>query len=194
MTRSKKPMIKTKRKSSPVKKSAIKKAKPMARKKIAIKRKIKKVLAIPKGYHSITPYLIVHQAANAIEFYKKAFGAKEKERIEQPTGKIGHAELQVGDSKIMLADAGVKPNMRSPRDFGGSSVGIHFYVKNVDEIISRAVKAGAKLLRNVETMFYGDRSGEVEDPFGYKWHISTHVEDVSLAQVKKRMAKLAGNK
>ena len=188
MTRSKKSMIKTK------KKSAIKKAKPMARKKIAVKRKTKKVLSIPKGYHSITPYLIVHQAASAIEFYKKAFGAKEKARIEQPTGKIGHAELQVGDSKIMLADAGVKPNTRSPRDFGGSSVGIHFYVKNVDEIINRAVKAGAKLLRNVENMFYGDRSGEVEDPFGYKWHISTHVEDVSLAQVKKRMAKLASNK
>lgn len=155
------------------------------------KRKTKKVLAIPKGYHSITPYLIVHHAAKAIQFYQKAFGAKEKVCIKQPNDKIGHAELQIGDSKIMLADAGIKSDIRSPRDLGGSSVGIHLYVKGVDNVMKRAVKAGAKLTRPVENMFYGDRSGEVQDPFGYKWHISTHIENVSLAQVKKRIANMA---
>lgn len=175
-------------KKSAVKKSGVKK------KTIATKRKSKKVLKIPKGYHAITPYLILDKAAKAIEFYKKAFGAKEKGRIALSNGKIVHAELQIGDSRFMLTDAGLKPNAMSPRDFGGSPVGIHLYVKNSDKVVKSAVKAGAKLLRDMENMFYGDRSGEVEDPFGYKWCISTHVEDVTLAQVKKRMAAMSSNK
>lgn len=199
MSRSRKTLRTTKKKASPVKKSAVKKSavkkqKPIAKRKVAVKRKTKKVLAIPKGYHSITPYLIVNNAVNAIEFYKKVFGAKEKVRIQLPDGKIKHAELKIGDAKIMLADTCNKTNACSPRDFGGTPVGIHLYIKDVDHVVSRAVKAGAKLIRAIENMFYGDRCGEIEDPYGHKWNVSTHIEDVSMAQVKKRMAKLASNK
>src|SRR5579862_9776804 len=134
------------------KKLAVKKSKSV--KKTTSRRKAKTILAIPKGYHSITPDLVVHHAAKAIHFYQKAFGAKEKVRIDQPNGKIGHAELQIGDSKIMLADAGIKPDIRSPRDLGGSSVGIHLYVKDVDSVVKHAVKAGAKLICPIENMFY----------------------------------------
>lgn len=187
MSRSKKKVTKTKKKISASKKTVAKKSN-----KVAIKRNTKKILAIPKGYHSITPYLIVHHAANAIEFYKKAFGAKEMMRMKQPDGKIGHAELKIGDAKIMLADECTEISARSPRNLGGSSVGIHLYIKNVDLVVERSLAAGAKLVRAVEDMFYGDRCGEVEDPYGHRWYVSTHVEDVSVAQVRKRAAKLFG--
>lgn len=152
------------------------------------KRKAKKVSAIPKGYHSITPYLIVKGAKKAIEFYKKALGAKEVMCMEKAKGKIGHAELKIGDSKIMLCDEFHKVGACSPKAYGGSPVGIHLYTKDVDSVVKRAVAAGAKLTRAVEDMFYGDRSGAITDPYGHSWYISTHIENVSPAQMKKRLA------
>jgi PhnB protein len=178
---------KKKKKSSAIKKMASQKPKKRAIKKITAKRK-KKVLAIPKGYHSITPYLIINNAANAIDFYKKAFGAKEVMRMEHPDGKIVHAELKIGDAKIMLSDESTEKNARSPQALGGSPVGIHFYTKNVDGIVDKAVSAGATLAKPIENMFYGDRCGTLQDPYGHKWHVSTHIEDVSTAKMKKRVA------
>jgi PhnB protein len=189
-------MPKIKKKSAALKKNAAVKVKPKKKavKKVATKRATKKVSAIPKGYHSITPYLVVSNGANAIKFYIKAFGAKEMMRMEQPGGKIGHAELKIGDAKIMLADVCPEMNSRSPESLGGSPVSIHLYIKDVDGVVKRAVAAGAKLLMPIENRFYGDRSGALEDPFGHKWHVSTHVENVSPAQVKKRAAEFFGKK
>ncbi len=169
------------------KKKVLKKA---SMKKTAVKRTVKKakVLPIPKGYHSITPYLIVHQGAQAIDFYKKVFGAKEMMRMAQSDGKISHAELQIGNARIMLADPFPEMGARSPRDFGGSPVGIHLYIKDVDAVVARAVAAGAKLTEVVENKFYGDRAGAVEDPYGHKWHVSTRIENLTNAQIKKRAA------
>ncbi len=163
-------------------------------KKIKIKTKIKKkkVSAIPRGYHNITPYLIVINATAAIEFYKQVFGAKELMRMTHPGGKIGHAELKFGDAKIMLADEYPEMDARSPQTYGGSPVGIHLYIKDVDAAVERAIRAGSKLIRPVENMFYGDRCGTIEDPYGHKWHVSTHVEDVSNAAIKKRAEQLFG--
>jgi PhnB protein len=161
-------------------------------KKLKVKRKSKKVLAIPKGYHSITPYLIIDEAAKAIKFYKKVFGAKEVMRMDQPDGKVGHAELKIGDSIIMLADECPAKNAKSPTAFGGSAIAIHLYIKDVDTVVKRAVKLGAKLTRPVVDMFYGDRAGEIVDPFGHKWYVSTHVEDVTPAKLRKRVAELFG--
>lgn len=163
--------------------------KPLKKMKAKVSRTKKKVLAIPKGYHSVTPYLIVTGAANAIAFYQKAFGAKLGLKIENG-GKVNHAELKIGDAKIMLADECPEYNARSPKAFGGCPISIHLYVKNVDKIVGRAVAAGAKILRPVDNVFYGDRCGCVEDPFGYQWHVSTHVEDVSTRELKKRAAQM----
>lgn len=157
-------------------------------KKIIARRK-KKILAIPKGYHSITPYIIVSNAVKAIDFYKKAFGAKEAMRLEKPDGKIGHAELKIGDSKIMLADECAEMNARSAKEFD-ATMSLHFYTKSVDEVVTKAVSLGATLIRPIEDMFYGDRCGLLEDPFGHRWHIATHIENVSPAKLKKRMAAL----
>ncbi len=160
-------------------------------KKLAATRAKKKVSAIPKGYHSVSPFLIIDGAAKAIEFYTKAFGAKLRSKMELPDGKkIGHAELKIGDSIIMLADECPEMNARSPKFYGGSAVGFQFYVKDVDKVVARAVAAGAKLIKPVENMFYGDRCGRVEDPYGYQWYISTHIEDVSTRELKKRAAQL----
>ena len=142
--------------------------------------------AIPKGYHSITPYLIIDEARTAIDFYKRAFKAKEVMRMELPNGKIGHAELQIGDAKIMLADEFPEMNARSPRVYGGTPVGIHLYIKNVDFIVEQAVESGAKILKPIENMFWGDRSATIEDPYGHKWTIATHIENVTPAKMKKR--------
>lgn len=170
------------------------KAKKKVIKKAATKKKtVKKLHFIPKDYHAITPYLIIDQAANAIEFYKKIFGAKEVMRMEKPNGKIGHAELKIGDAKIMLADESPEMNAKSPQNIGGTPVGIHLYTKNVDDVVKHAVIQGAKLTRPVETMFYGDRSGAIEDPYGHIWYVSTHVEDVTPAKIKKRAAEMYGN-
>ena len=143
---------------------------------------------IPDGYHTATPYLIVNGGAQAIEFYKKAFGATELMRMPQPGGKIGHAEIKIGDSPIMLADESPDVGARSPQSIGGSPVSIMLYVEDVDRIFSQAVAAGAKVKRPVADQFYGDRTGGVEDPFGHLWYIATHVEDVSPEEMKKRAA------
>lgn len=148
------------------------------------------VKPVPEGYHTVTPYLIIRDAARAIEFYKKAFGATEFVRMPAPGGKIGHAEIKIGDSHIMLADESPEMGYRGPQSIGGSPVSIVLYLEDVDAVVGRAVAAGAKLVRPVEDQFYGDRSGGVEDPFGHSWHISTHIEDVSPEEMKKRMAAL----
>jgi PhnB protein len=178
-----------------LKKSAksVKTTKAVKTVKSAVKRK-KKVAAIPKGYHNIIPYLIVNHAAKAIEFYKKAFGAKVAMLMDHPGGKVGHAELKIGDSKIMLADECPEMHARSPKAFGGCPMGIHMYVKNSDAVIAKAVSLGAKVTKPIEDMFYGDRSGMIEDPYGYTWCISTHIEDVTKATMKKRAAQLFGSK
>jgi len=147
-----------------------------------------KVKPIPEGYHTITPYLMIQGAAQAIEFYKQAFAAEEVMRIPMPEGKVGHAELMIGDSKIMLADECPEMGGKSPATFGGSPVTIHLYVEDVDQVVERAVKAGATLKRPVQNQFYGDRAGAVTDPFGHEWYVATHVEDVLPEELEKRAA------
>lgn len=148
-----------------------------------------KAKPIPKGYHNVTPYLIVRGASRAIDFYKNAFGATERMRMPGPDGKIGHAELQIGDSVIMLADE--TPQFKSPDALGGSTNSLHLYVEHVDAVIEKAEKSGAKILRPVADQFYGDRVGTLVDPFGQIWSIGTHIEDVTPEEMKKRMAKTA---
>lgn len=145
-----------------------------------------KVKAIPEGYEGATPYLVIKGATNALEFYKKAFGATEIMRMPAPGGKIGHAEIRIGNAIIMLADEFPEMNHKSPQSLGGTPVSILVYVPDVDAFVKRAVAAGAKALSPVETKFYGDRSGGLEDPFGHHWHIATHVEDVPPDEMKKR--------
>jgi PhnB protein len=147
--------------------------------------KKRKVSPVPKGYHTVTPYLIVKGGLKAIKFYKKAFGAKAVVCMEH-NGKLGHAELTIGDSKIMLSDGCPEMKMPNPKELGGTPVSIHLYVKNVDVVVKRAVAAGAKLIVPVENQFYGDRCGGVEDPFGHHWYVATHIEDLTSAQIKKR--------
>jgi len=141
---------------------------------------------IPDGYRTATPYLIIKGAADAIEFYKKAFGATELLRMADPQGRVGHAEIKIGDSVIMLADEHPSMGYRGPRSLGGSSVSILLYLPDVDEVFARAVKAGAKAQRAVANQFYGDRSGTLEDPFGHVWTVATHVEDVAPEEMKRR--------
>lgn len=144
------------------------------------------VKAIPEGYHSVTPYLIVGDASGAIEFYRKAFGARELMRIAQPGGKIGHAEIEIGDSRIMLADEYPDVGARSPKVFGGTPVSLHLYVDDVDAVAKLAIAAGAKERRPIKDQFYGDRTGSFEDPFGHVWHIATHKEEVPPDELKRR--------
>ena len=146
-----------------------------------------KAKPIPEGYHSATPYLIVKGGAEAIDFYKRAFGATESFRMADPTGGIAHAEIKIGDSVIMLADEHPNMGYRGPRSLGGSAVSIMLYVADVDGTFDRAVKAGAKSQRPVANQFYGDRSGTLEDPFGHCWTIATHVEDVAPEEMKRRV-------
>jgi len=145
------------------------------------------VQQIPAGYHTVTPYLVVNDAARAIDFYKRAFGATEKVRMDGPQGKIGHAELQIGDSMVMLTDEMPGGPNRSPQTLGGSPVGIFMYVKDVDASFKKAVDAGAKVEMPLEDMFWGDRYGKLTDPFGHSWSMATHKEDVAPADMKKRM-------
>ena len=144
------------------------------------------VKPIPDGYATVTPYLYIRDAAGAIEFYKTAFGATELFRMVGPGGRIGHAELQIGNSRIMLADEFPEMNVRGPESLGGTSVSFLIYVEKVDSEFDRAVAAGAKVLRPVKDQFYGDRSGTLADPFGHSWTIATHVEDVSSDEMKRR--------
>jgi PhnB protein len=153
----------------------------------------KKVRPTPKGYHAVTPYLSVKGAASAIAFYKKAFGAKEIMRMPGPGGTIGHAEIQIGDSHIMLADEYPEMNFRSPQAFGGTPVAISLYVQDVDRVVKKAIAGGAKVLRPVTDQFYGDRSGSLEDPFGHVWHVATHKEDIPMKELKKRAAAMAAS-
>ncbi|HYH86522.1 MAG TPA: VOC family protein [Pyrinomonadaceae bacterium] len=146
------------------------------------------VKPIPEGYHSVTPYIIVNDGARAIEFYKQAFGATELFRMDAPGGKIGHAEIRIGDSNIMLADEHPEMNARSPQTIGGSPVSLMLYVADVDATVGKAIEAGAKLTRPVANQFYGDRTGGIEDPFGHAWYVATHVEDIAPEELKKRAA------
>jgi PhnB protein len=146
------------------------------------------VKPIPDGYHSVTPYIIVNDGARAIEFYKQAFGATELFRMDGPDGKVGHAEIKIGDSHVMLADEHPEMNVRAPRTIGGSPVSLMLYVEDVDATFSRAIEAGAKEVRPVANQFYGDRTGGLEDPFGHVWYVATHVEDVAPEELQKRAA------
>jgi PhnB protein len=143
---------------------------------------------IPQGYPQVMPYLIVDGAADAIEFYKGMLGVSERMRMPGPDGRIGHAELTLGEAVIMLADENPEMGARGPRSVGGSPVTIHVYVDDVDAAFERATTAGAKSLQEVEDRFYGDRSGQLEDPFGHHWNLATHVEDVSPEEMSKRAA------
>ena len=144
------------------------------------------VQPIPKGYHSVTPYLVVQNAARAIDFYRRAFGAKEIMRMDGPNGKISHAELKIGDSMIMLSDEMPGIGTRSPQSLGGSTAGIFLYVENVDSVFNQAVSAGAKSDTPLADMFWGDRYGKLTDPFGHSWSLATHIEDVAPEEMKER--------
>ena len=144
------------------------------------------VKAKPDGYHTATPYLIVQNGTEAIEFYKRAFGAQEKLRLSAPGGAVAHGEIQIGDSRIMLADEMPGSEFRSPKSVGGASMSIMLYVPDVDDQFGKAIRAGAKALRPVQDQFYGDRSGTLEDPYGHIWTIATHKEDVAPEEINKR--------
>lgn len=149
----------------------------------------KNVSAIPKGFNTLTSYISVNEAKEAIEFYKRAFGAKEIGRISMPDGSIAHAELQIGDSRIMLAEENMQWGNVSPRTLGGSPVTLCLYVEDVDAVFEKALQAGAKITGDMEVkdQFYGDRAGSLTDPFGHKWSIMTHKEDVSFEEMQNRM-------
>ena len=155
-------------------------------KKAAKKAAVKKVQPIPKGYHSVTPYLSIRDAGQALDYYKKAFGAKEVLRMQGPDGKVGHAEIKIGDSLIMMADEFPNMGFLGPQARGGTTVQLMIYVRDCDGTVNKAVAAGGTLKRPVQDQFYGDRSGTVEDPFGHVWTIATHVEDVPPAEMRRR--------
>jgi PhnB protein len=145
------------------------------------------VKPIPDGYHTVTPYLIIKNAVRALDFYKQAFGATEILRMAEPdSGVIGHAEIKIGDSPIMLADEQPAIGFVGPQSLGGSTVNICLYVEDVDSLFGRAIHAGAKELRPVQNQFYGDRSGTLQDPFGHIWILATHIEDLSPEEMQKR--------
>jgi PhnB protein len=151
---------------------------------------------IPEGYHSMTPYLAFDNAAEAIEFYKRAFGAKERMRMEAPGGKIGHAQLEIGDSVVMLSDTFPQSTTKSPKELGGTTAGVFMYVEDVDAAFKQAVDAGATAQMEPQDMFWGDRFGSLSDPFGHNWSLATHVEDVPPEEMAERgkaaMAEMGG--
>jgi PhnB protein len=144
------------------------------------------VKPIPDGYHTVTPYLAVEDAAAAIDYYKKVFGATERVRMDTPDGKIGHAELEIGDSLVMLAEALPQFSTRAPTDVGATTASIFLYVEDVDAVVKGAVDAGATVLMEVADQFWGDRFGTVQDPFGHQWSVATHVEDVPPEEIEER--------
>jgi len=146
--------------------------------------------SIPDGYHAITPYISMSNAEKAIDFYKSALGAKEIYRLPMPNGKIGHAELQIGDSRLMLSDESPEWGNKSAKSVGDTPVGLCIYTENVDSLAERFVKAGGKVVRPLENQFYGDRSGQFQDPEGYKWTLAQHIEDVAPDEMQRRMNKM----
>ena len=148
------------------------------------------VKTIPDGYHSVTPYLSIKGASAAIEFYKKALGAIELFRLDMPGDLIGHAEIQIGNSRIMIADPCDDVSFADPESLGGTTVGLYVYVNDVDAIYSQAVDAGAKVIKPVEDQFYGDRTGAIEDPYGHRWFLATHIEDLTPEELSKRTENL----
>jgi PhnB protein len=155
------------------------------------------VQPVPEGYHTITPYLAVENASEAIDFYKRALGAKERVRMPGPGGSVMHAELEIGDSVVMLSDPFPQASTKPPKELGGTSVSIMVYVDNIDSLYKQSIDAGATSLMEPDDMFWGDRFGSVQDPFGHSWTIATHVEDVSPEEMQKRsqefMSAMAGS-
>jgi PhnB protein len=145
------------------------------------------VKPIPQGYHSVTPYLTVNDATKALDFYKRAFGAHEIMRMDAPNRKIGHAEIKIGDSIIMIADEMPGSGNKAPQTLGGSSAGLFLYVEDADAVFQKAVQAGSQVVAPLADMFWGDRFGTVKDPFGHSWSVATHKEDVAPAEMSKRM-------
>ena len=148
------------------------------------------VKPIPEGYPRVTPYLYIDGAAAAIDFYEKVLGAKERMRMPGPDGKLGHAELEIGDSVVMLADEYLDMGVLGPKSVGGTPVSLHVYVDDVDAVFQAALDAGATSVRDLENQFYGDRTGQFEDPFGHRWNVATHVEDVPPDEMEKRAAEV----
>ena len=149
------------------------------------------VRPIPEGYPRVTPYLIVDGADAAIDFYSTILGATERMRMGGPDGKVGHAELEIGDSVIMLADEHPEMEAAGPKSVGGTPVSLHLYVEDADDVFARAIEAGATERQPVEDKFYGDRSGSFEDPFGHRWHVASHIEDIPPEEMSKRAAEAA---
>jgi PhnB protein len=141
---------------------------------------------IPEGYHTATPYLVIDGAAEAIDYYKNAFGAKERMRMEAPDHRIGHAEIEIGDSLVMLSDAFPQSTTKAPTELGGTTAGVFLYVEDVDAVVKKAVDAGATVTMEVADQFWGDRFGSITDPFGHSWSIATHVEDVPPEEMAER--------
>lgn len=152
------------------------------------------VKAIPEGYHTVTPYLVIKEAAQAIEFYKKAFGATELFRMNEPGGRVGHAEIKIGDSPIMLSDEYPEMGHVSPQSLGNSTVSILLYVEDVDSMFKQAVAAGAEVVKRLQDQFYGDRSAYLKDPFGHFWSVATHKEDVSPEEMRRRAESMLATK
>jgi PhnB protein len=150
------------------------------------------VSPVPTGYHAVTPYLIIDGAARALDWYAQAFGATEVMRVSGPDGRIGHAEIEIGGSRIMLADEAPQHNAQAPGAFGGSPVSLHLYVPDVDATMAKAIAVGAEVKAQPEDKFYGDRSGSLCDPFGHTWHVATHIEDVPLEEIERRIAAMSG--
>jgi PhnB protein len=151
-----------------------------------------KVKPIPEGYNSITPYLVIKGAAAAIDFYKEAFGAVEILRMPQPDGRVGHAELKIGNSIVMMADEYPEMQVVGPKTLGNTSVGLLLYLDDVDKALERAVSLGATIKKPIADQFYGDRTGTIEDPFGHKWTLAVHIEDVTPEEMQRRMEAQAG--
>jgi PhnB protein len=149
---------------------------------------VRKAKPTPRGYRTVTPYLTIKDAASAIDFYKQAFQAKVLMCLSEPSGKVGHAEIKIGDSRIMLADEYPELGSRGPQSFGGSPVSILLYVEDCDDMFKRAIAKGARIVKPMSDQFYGDRAGTLEDPFGHVWTIATHVEDLTSEEILKRAA------
>jgi PhnB protein len=149
------------------------------------------VKPIPEGYHHVTPYLVIKGAGAAIDYYKRVFGATERMRMDAPGGMVGHAELEIGDSVVMLADEFPEQGFKGPRAFGGTPVSLLLYVEDVDDVFRRAIQSGARELKPLADQFYGDRMGTLEDPFGHVWSIATHVEDLSPEEMQRRAGEMS---